>query len=76
MTGCAGHPYSPAVSVVVLNFNGRDYLPACLKSLMNTEYPEDKIDITVVDNASSDGSLELVRQDFPEVSVITDTSGH
>lgn len=69
MTGCAGHPYSPAVSVVVLNFNGRDYLPACLKSLMNTEYPEDKIDITVVDNASSDGSLELVRQDFPEVNV-------
>lgn len=70
MTGSAGITGLPEVSVVVLNFNGRDYLPACLHALAGTDYPEDKLDVTVVDNASSDGSAELVEREFPDVRLL------
>ncbi len=70
MTGSAGITELPAVSVVVLNFNGRDYLPACLRALAQTDYPEEKMDVTVVDNSSSDGSAEVVERDFPAVLLL------
>ncbi len=70
MTGSAGITGLPEVSVVVLNFNGRDYLPACLHALAGTDYPEEKMDVTVVDNASSDGSAELMEREFPDVRLL------
>ena len=53
---------SPDVSVVVINWDGRDYLRACLESLSR----QDGIDyeVIVVDNGSQDGSQEMVRADF------------
>jgi GT2 family glycosyltransferase len=70
MTGSAGITGLPDVSVVVLNFNGRDYLPACLQALAGTDYPDEKMEVTVVDNASSDGSAELVEREFPDVRLL------
>lgn len=56
------------VSVVVCNFNGEEHLPACLGAVrrMRGEVEE----VLVVDNASTDGSLELLARDFPEVRVV------
>ena len=52
------------VSVILVNFNDRDRLSACLRSLRGQEpVPE----IIVVDNASDDGSLDLLAAEFPEV---------
>ena len=52
------------VSVILVNFNDRDRLSACLRSLRGQEpAPE----IIVVDNASNDGSPELLAAEFPEV---------
>ena len=70
MTDSAGIGALPAVSVVVLNYNGRDYLPACLGALAATDYPEEKLQIIVVDNLSSDGSPEMVERDFPGVRLL------
>lgn len=70
MTGPAGITELPTVSVVVLNFNGRDYLPACLHALADTDYPDEKLEIMVVDNDSSDGSAETVELDFPDVRLL------
>ena len=53
------------VSVVVINLNGRDYLEACLRSVLEQDYPRDQIELVVIDNASTDGSVELVREHFP-----------
>jgi len=45
----------PSVSIIVVNFNGKELLKPCLKSLLTTNYPN--FEIIVVDNASTDGAL-------------------
>jgi GT2 family glycosyltransferase/glycosyltransferase involved in cell wall biosynthesis len=60
----------PSVSVVVINYNGLDYLERCLGSLRALSYPADDLEIIFIDNASSDGSVAWVRREFPEVRVV------
>jgi GT2 family glycosyltransferase/glycosyltransferase involved in cell wall biosynthesis len=57
----------PPVSVIVVNWNGREHLEPCLSSLLASRYPEDRLEIVLVDNGSTDGSLDLVRARFPRV---------
>jgi len=59
---------SPLISVVVLNWNGHQVLESCLNSLYNQTYRP--LEMIVVDNASTDGSADLVRQKFQEVGLI------
>ena len=49
-----------SVSVVVLNYNGKDYLKNCIDSLVKVDEP--KLEIIIVDNASTDGSEEIINQ--------------
>jgi GT2 family glycosyltransferase len=56
------------VSVIIPNWNGIAFLPACLESLRAQTYAAFRT--VVVDNASSDGSVALIESTFPEVSVI------
>lgn len=58
----------PKVAIIIPNFNGRDFLRACLSSLRQQDYPD--FTVTVVDNASRDDSAALVKREFPEVKVI------
>ena len=58
----------PKVSIVILNWNGKHYLTACLKSLKNINYTN--FDIMVVDNGSTDGSCQFLRSNFPDVTVL------
>jgi GT2 family glycosyltransferase len=60
-------PSAPTVTVLVLNYNGEHHLRQCLPTLEALDYPGARI--TVVDNGSSDGSLELVRAQHPCVNV-------
>ena len=60
----------PFVSVVVLNYNGLRFLERCLGSLLQLDYPSDRYEVVVVDNASSDGSAEIAERGFPGVRVI------
>ncbi len=55
----------PLVSVVIVNYNGRELLQKCLKSLSKQKYPN--IEIIVVDNNSSDSSLDMISSEFPDV---------
>ena len=59
---------SPKVAIVVLNHNGLKWLPKCLSSIEPTRNPN--LDIYVVDNASTDGSVRYIREHFPTVKVI------
>lgn len=54
------------LSVVILNYNTGDFLTQCLRSLEPLRENK-KIDIWVVDNGSSDESLEMARKDFPKL---------
>ncbi|WP_110517009.1 glycosyltransferase [Herpetosiphon llansteffanensis] len=60
----------PSVSIIVINFNGKKHLVACLTSLLAQRYPSNALDIIVVDNASLDGSCDLIRQQFPSIRLI------
>ena len=59
----------PRISVIVLNYNGRKWLGPCLTALSaQTRAPD--FEIVLVDNGSTDGSLDYVRQRFPIVTVV------
>jgi GT2 family glycosyltransferase len=54
-------PGQPAISVVILNYNGQKWLERCLESL-RAQSIFDRIEVIVADNASTDGSDKLARQ--------------
>ena len=57
------------LSVIVVNYNAQEYLKNCLSSLF--EHTDHRpLQVLVVDNASSDGSLEMLKSNFPDVRVI------
>ena len=55
------------ISVVVLNFNGKRFLDDCLSSLAKQTYRN--FEVIVVDNASSDGSVEYLESHYPWVKL-------
>jgi GT2 family glycosyltransferase len=59
---------TPHVAVVVLSFNRCDDTRVCLESLRHLRW--ERLTVVVVDNASTDGTLEAVRRDYPEVVLI------
>lgn len=63
-------PVPPTVSLIVLNWNGRHHLEACLTSLLALNHPADKLQVILLDNGSTDGSVEFVRTRFPQVRLI------
>src|SRR5437899_9009129 len=54
--------------VVVLNWNGRDSIRQCLRSVLHQTYAAYRV--VVVDNASTDGSLDIIRDEFSEVTLV------
>ncbi len=53
---------NPDLSIIILNYNVKDLLLQCLESVFKSKTKEDNWQIIVVDNASSDGSVEAVRE--------------
>jgi len=58
----------PKIEVIVLNWNGLAWLPKCLTSVRRSTYAN--LAVTLVDNASSDGSPEVLASRFPELRII------
>ena len=56
--------HSPFVSIIVLNYNGYKWLKLFMPYFINTKYPN--FEIIVVDNASTDESLKLLRSKFSD----------
>jgi GT2 family glycosyltransferase len=61
----------PPVGVVIVNHNLKNSLRETLLSFRKIDYPE--IKVVVSDNASTDGSQEMVRTEFPEVQILAHT---
>lgn len=61
------------LSVVIVNYNTCALLRNCLRSLQQAE-KEAALEIIVIDNASRDGSAEMVAQEFPRVTLIKNSS--
>lgn len=60
---------APRLSIVIVNWNTRELLAACLHSL-GDRLQDPAYQVLVVDNGSSDGSAEMVRQQFPTVQLL------
>ena len=58
----------PKLAIVILNWNGAKMLSQYLPSVIR--YSQDEATIYVADNASTDNSLDLLHQHFPEVKLI------
>lgn len=58
------------IATIIVNYNGRELLDDCIASVL--ERPDDglSVEIVVVDNASSDGSVEYLRARYPSVRTI------
>lgn len=56
------------VAVLILNWNGRRFLPECLGGLRQQTYKE--FSVILIDNGSNDGSIDFVHKNFPEVKTI------
>jgi GT2 family glycosyltransferase len=57
-----------SVTVVVVNWNGKQLLSGCLGSLLEQVYQT--ITVTLVDNGSNDGSVDFVTLNYPEVKIV------
>jgi len=55
----------PLVSIIIINYNGKLYLEKCLESIKKIKY--DNLEIIVVDNNSTDGTMEFLVQNYPSI---------
>jgi GT2 family glycosyltransferase len=60
----------PRVRAVVLNYNGGDLTLEALRRLRTTQWPDDRFEVVLVDNASTDGVVARTRDEWPDVRVI------
>jgi len=58
------------VSIIIVNYNGAHYLPACLDALRQQTYPADRFEVIVSDNGSTDATLPLLRDQYPWVILL------
>lgn len=54
----------PLVSIIIVNFNGLDYLKKCLESILKINYSN--YEIIIVDNNSKDGSIKFIEKNYPK----------
>lgn len=64
---------APLVSVIIPTRNGRHHLAECLPSIEAQSYP--RVEIVVVDDASTDGTVEYLQIQFPDVKVVPFAGG-
>lgn len=64
---------SPHVTIAIVNWNGKSLLQTCLETISaHTEYPSYRI--VVVDNGSTDGSVEMLSEEFPHVDIVENST--
>ena len=62
------HNNLPLVSIVVVTFNSQKYISDCLEAIFKTKY--ENFEVIVIDNGSTDKTLELVEEKFPLAKII------
>ena len=59
----------PNIKIFILNWNGGDILLDCIQSTLNIDY--ESFEVIVIDNNSSDNSINDIHEKFPQVQVIS-----
>jgi|SRR3989338_2568194 len=63
---------SEFVSVIIINRNGTKFLDGCIESIKKQSYK--KVEIILIDNASTDGSLSLVQNNHKDITIIANNN--
>jgi GT2 family glycosyltransferase len=58
----------PLISIVIPNLNGRKHLSGCLSSIYSQDFKD--FEVIVIDNGSTDGSVEYIKDNFPQTIII------
>lgn len=66
-------PKQPDLSIIILNYNTSDWLENVLSSIEAFPIKKNELEVIVVDNASSDNSVQVVREQFPQVKLVQST---
>jgi GT2 family glycosyltransferase len=64
----ADNSIRPKVSIIIVSFNSFEHLDTCISSVLKQNYPN--FEVILSDNASTDGSLEYVSKNFPDVILV------
>lgn len=59
----------PTISIIIVNYNGLSYLDTCISSVLAQDYQD--YEVILVDNASTDGSVEHVSRNYPNVILVS-----
>jgi len=59
-----------SILIIIVTWNKKDYVLQLLASLDGLDYPRDKLDVVVVDNASNDGTVEAIREQYSSIHLI------
>jgi GT2 family glycosyltransferase len=62
------------ISIIIVNWNGKRWLNKCLSTLLRQTHKN--IEIIVVDNASTDDSVEYINKNFPKVKIIVNKENY
>lgn len=62
-----------SLSVIIISYNTKQLLHECLKSVYKAQSPTGGLEVIVVDNNSHDGSVQMVKDDFPDTILIANT---
>ena len=60
----------PFVTIVIINWNGKDHVLDCLDSVSKLNYPKDRYHVIIIDNCSTDHSQDIIRETFPDYEMI------
>src|SRR5712692_9258790 len=59
----------PSIAVIIVNYNGRQHLEACIDELLNASFRQEQI--VLVDNGSTDESADLAKTTYPKIRLIS-----
>lgn len=62
----------PRLSIIIVSYNTKVVTETCLKSLYSAKW-KDNYEVIVIDNNSKDGSVEMIKEKFPQVKLIANT---
>jgi len=60
----------PKIVISILSYNGEQHLLNCLQSISNIDYSKNAYDVIILDNASSDSSIQIIKNNYPEYRLI------
>ncbi|MCX5704283.1 MAG: glycosyltransferase, partial [Candidatus Omnitrophica bacterium] len=66
----------PFISIIVAHHNNKTLIRTCLDALFKIDYPKDRFEVIVIDNASRDGSAQFIKKHYKKVTLIKNPSNN